>query len=302
MTIGPQCETITHCQTSKAIKLKSIFDYVYVSLAILCFASIAIVAIVVWNVHQFNDLSVLRENLRNDLVVSDIKHIVEIVLKDMAKEQTPLDDLKKSNSNAPDGRPIEYEFRIEEDDYRRREKRAARSADSRTTGNENHGKYVEFFNPKDDEFKKARGYKGAAPGGDEWVWLTSNCRIPYESITGFCSATKEYCPAGPAGIPGLPGPKGYRGDIGMPGPPGRFVRGPKGMTGSPGLGIILDGRDGTPGEPGLDGVPGRAGKDGKDGLPGLPGTNGINGLDGKDGKTGPVGPPGRPGPPGQMGE
>lgn len=48
------------------------------------------------------------------------------------------------------------------------------------------GKYVEFFNPKirrelekkDEEFKRAYGYKGAAPGGDEWVWLTSYCRIP----------------------------------------------------------------------------------------------------------------------------
>lgn len=47
-------------------------------------------------------------------------------------------------------------------------------------------KFVEFFNPKirrelekkDEEFKKAYGYKGAAPGGDEWVWLTSYCRIP----------------------------------------------------------------------------------------------------------------------------
>lgn len=58
----------------------------------------------------------------------------------------------------------------------------------------------------------------------------------YESITGFCSATKEYCPPGPTG---LTGPKGYRGDMGMPGPPGRDGRGPKGMPGSPGLGISL---------------------------------------------------------------
>lgn len=63
-----------------------------------------------------------------------------------------------------------------------------------------------------------------------------NCLLffQYESITGFCSATKEYCPAGPTG---LTGPKGYRGDMGMPGPPGRDGRGPKGMPGSPGLGI-----------------------------------------------------------------
>lgn len=51
-------------------------------------------------------------------------------------------------------------------------------------------KFVEFFNPKirrelekkDEEFKKTHGFKGAAPGGDEWVWLTSYCRIPVSFI------------------------------------------------------------------------------------------------------------------------
>lgn len=45
---------------------------------------------------------------------------------------------------------------------------------------------MDFFNPKirreleqkDEERKKQTGFKGAAPGGDEWVWLTSYCRIP----------------------------------------------------------------------------------------------------------------------------
>jgi hypothetical protein len=44
---------------------------------------------------------------------------------------------------------------------------------------------VEFFDPKirsqlerrDAEVVKKTG-KGAAPGGDEWVWLTSYSRIP----------------------------------------------------------------------------------------------------------------------------
>lgn len=46
--------------------------------------------------------------------------------------------------------------------------------------------FVDFFNPKirrelekkDEEIKKITGLKGAAPGGDEWVWLTSYSRIP----------------------------------------------------------------------------------------------------------------------------
>ncbi|XP_055319441.1 uncharacterized protein LOC129577050 [Sitodiplosis mosellana] len=173
------------------------------------------------------------------------------------------------------------------------------------------GPFVEFFNPKmrrelekkDEEIKKTTG-KGNAPGGDEWAYLTSSSRVPYEVISGFCSATKEYCPPGPPGSPGHHGAKGYRGDIGMPGPPGREgpigPRGPKGMPGSPGL----DGRDGIPGEPGLDGVPGRAGADGipgKDGRDGTPGANGKNGIDGKDGKDGPQGPQGPPGLPGERG-
>lgn len=37
-----------------------------------------------------------------------------------------------------------------------------------------------------------------------------------EAITGFCRATKEYCPPGPQGHPGIPGSKGNRGDVGMP--------------------------------------------------------------------------------------
>lgn len=45
---------------------------------------------------------------------------------------------------------------------------------------------VEFFNPKmraeledrDAAEMKKTGAKGAAPGGDTWVWLTSYSRVP----------------------------------------------------------------------------------------------------------------------------
>ena len=55
-----------------------------------------------------------------------------------------------------------------------------------------------------------------------FVWNASvlHYDLQYETITGFCRATKDYCPPGPPGLPGIPGPKGNRGDIGMPGPPG----------------------------------------------------------------------------------
>lgn len=50
--------------------------------------------------------------------------------------------------------------------------------------------FVDFFNPKirrelekkDEEIKKMTGLKGAAPGGDEWVWLTSYSRIPVSML------------------------------------------------------------------------------------------------------------------------
>lgn len=48
------------------------------------------------------------------------------------------------------------------------------------------GPVVEFFNPKlrhelekkDVDYMKRTGAKGAAPGGEAWVWLTSYSRIP----------------------------------------------------------------------------------------------------------------------------
>lgn len=46
--------------------------------------------------------------------------------------------------------------------------------------------HVEFFNPelrgsleaKDELIRQQTGNKGAAPGGDSWIWLTSYSRIP----------------------------------------------------------------------------------------------------------------------------
>uniref|UniRef100_A0A1B0FGN9 Uncharacterized protein n=1 Tax=Glossina morsitans morsitans TaxID=37546 RepID=A0A1B0FGN9_GLOMM len=187
--------------------------------------------------------------------------------------------------------------------------------------------FIEFFTPnhrkvleeQDMEIRKRTGLKGAAPDGDEWIYLNTYCRVPEKIITGFCKSTQEYCPpgpqgligpvgpkgpTGPPGLPGIPGPKGNRGDVGLPGPTGidgpMGLRGPKGDIGIPGR-PGLDGRDGVPGEPGLDGVPGRAGADGIPGKDGLPGRDGKDGQHGKDGKDGAPGPKGSQGPPGERG-
>lgn len=58
--------------------------------------------------------------------------------------------------------------------------------------------YVEFFNPKirrelekkDEEYKKQHGTKGAAPGGDDWIWLTNYCRIPVGCFT--CCVPRQH--------------------------------------------------------------------------------------------------------------
>ncbi|XP_061402508.1 uncharacterized protein LOC133338347 [Musca vetustissima] len=193
-----------------------------------------------------------------------------------------------------------------------------------------HDPFIEFFTPnhrkvleeQDKEIRKRTGQKGAAPGGDEWVYLNTYCRVPEKMITGFCQSTQEYCPpsppgpegpqgpkgpTGPPGLPGIPGPKGNRGDVGLPGQPGAAgamgpvgPRGPKGDIGIPGR-PGLDGRDGVPGEPGLDGVPGRAGADGIPGKDGAPGRDGKDGINGKDGRDGAPGPKGSQGPPGERG-
>lgn len=69
-----------------------------------------------------------------------------------------------------------------------RRKRGALAVDDNMVTSQSHkeGAHVEFFNPKlrheleaKDEVERARtGNKGAAPGGDAWVWLTSYSRIP----------------------------------------------------------------------------------------------------------------------------
>ncbi|XP_033214331.1 uncharacterized protein LOC117171290 [Belonocnema kinseyi] len=160
----------------------------------------------------------------------------------------------------------------------------------------------------------------------EWVEVTTDTRIPVETIQAYCRKFRDSCPAPAPGHPGPPGPPGDRGLPGHPGadgpegPPGlpgySGERGLKGDPGPPGL----DGRDGVPGEPGLDGIPGRIGhdgipgKDGKDGIPGIPGRpgkNGIDGIPGQKGDAGPqgprgmrglAGPKGLQGPPGQDGK
>lgn len=63
---------------------------VYVLVGILYLSTIAIALICVCYANRLNDLSMLRENLKNEFIVTDIKHIVQMVLKDMKNEHQPM--------------------------------------------------------------------------------------------------------------------------------------------------------------------------------------------------------------------
>ncbi|CAH1169822.1 unnamed protein product [Phaedon cochleariae] len=179
---------------------------------------------------------------------------------------------------------------------------------------------VEFFNPKmrgsleekDEEIMRKTGNKGAAPGGDSWIWVTSSSRIPEKALEGYCQKVQEFCPkiSGPQGPPGPKGDNGQPGMRGFPGIPGdmgnRGLQGQKGDTGIKGNSGLRgprgdkgdrgrDGNNGTPGLPGEKGEQGRPGLDGRDGLPGEPGLYGRPGRNGYDGAPGKDGVPGRDG-------
>ncbi len=64
--------------------------FIYVLLGILYVSTIAILCVCYANANRLNDLSVLRENLKNEFIVNDMKRIVQIVLKDMKNEHPPV--------------------------------------------------------------------------------------------------------------------------------------------------------------------------------------------------------------------
>lgn len=67
-----------------------------------------------------------------------------------------------------------------------RKRRSLGDFDYNVVGSPNDEPHVEFFNPKlrgdlearDERIRKETGNKGAAPGGDTWIWLSSYSRIP----------------------------------------------------------------------------------------------------------------------------
>lgn len=97
MSINNQSELISKslCSSSNHSKEKENnfsgnLYFVYVILGILYLSTIAIAIIFVYYANGLNDLSVLRENLKSEFIANDIKHIVQVVLKDMKNEHPPL--------------------------------------------------------------------------------------------------------------------------------------------------------------------------------------------------------------------
>lgn len=76
------------------------------------------------------------------------------------------------------------------DEYLRHKRSAILENNTAIPKTSNDEKHVEFFNPnlrqeleaKDEIEKRRTGLKGAAPEGDNWVWLTSYSRIPVRNI------------------------------------------------------------------------------------------------------------------------
>lgn len=97
MSINHQSELISSPNDSKEKEnnFGGNLYFVYVLLGILYLSTIAIGIICVCSANRLNDLSVLRENLKNEFILNDIKHIVQIVLKDMKNEHQPLHKLSE---------------------------------------------------------------------------------------------------------------------------------------------------------------------------------------------------------------
>lgn len=63
---------------------------VHYLLGILYFLFIAMAVAFVCFTNRINDLSVLRENLKNELIVNDLKHIVQAILQKSNNEYEKL--------------------------------------------------------------------------------------------------------------------------------------------------------------------------------------------------------------------
>lgn len=90
------CSSSNHSKEQKENNCSGNLCFVYVLLGFLCLSTVAFATIFVCYANRLNDLSVLRENLKNDFIVSDIKRIVQIVLKDMKHEYPPLYKLSET--------------------------------------------------------------------------------------------------------------------------------------------------------------------------------------------------------------
>lgn len=93
MPINHQSEFISHGSSSNHPKKKENnysgnFCVVYVLLGILYVSTGAIICACYTS--RQSDLTVLRENIKNEFVVNDIKHIVQIVLNDIRDEHQPV--------------------------------------------------------------------------------------------------------------------------------------------------------------------------------------------------------------------
>lgn len=82
----------------------------------------------------------------------------------------------------------EFDESVKFEKITRRKRGALAVDDNLVTSGHNKEHHVEFFNPK---MRHELENKGAAPGGDPWVWLTSYSRIPVSSTKFFLKSSKQ---------------------------------------------------------------------------------------------------------------
>lgn len=92
MSINHQSEFTSKCSSSNHPKKRENncsgnFYVIYVLVGILYVSTVSIIC--AYYTNQRNDLTVLRENFKNEFIVNDIKHIVQRVLNDIRNEHQP---------------------------------------------------------------------------------------------------------------------------------------------------------------------------------------------------------------------
>lgn len=167
-------QTLTASQTNPSYTIRVICCVLFIFLTEICLAHYVYRLINSEVRSEYVPKNEFRNNLLNELRTEEIKKILK--------------ELQVSGETAQNAS---------------RKKRGLGDFDYNLVSSPGDEPHVEFFNPKlrselearDEIIRKQTGNKGAAPGGDSWIWLSSYSRIPVSSASKFYTVyPKNYCP------------------------------------------------------------------------------------------------------------